>query len=59
MGCSQCRCDAAGIHAQFGELFTQAAKLSERHATPWGPAQSFVYCFCSEAPTARQGKRRG
>lgn len=51
------RYDADGIHAQFGELFTQVAKLSETHATPWGTAQAFVYRFCSRAPAARPGGR--
>ena len=40
------RYDAAGIHAVFGELFDKIGEASEMHRTPWGGAQSFVYCFC-------------
>jgi SAM-dependent methyltransferase len=40
------RYDAAGIHAVFGDTFTKIGHASEQHATPWGSAQSFVYCFC-------------
>ncbi|MCP4499034.1 MAG: class I SAM-dependent methyltransferase [Deltaproteobacteria bacterium] len=40
------RYDADGIHAVFGDTFTKLAEASEHHETPWGSAQSFVYCFC-------------
>lgn len=40
------RYDAAGIHAVFGDVFTKIGQASEQHETPWGSAQSFVYCFC-------------
>lgn len=40
------RYDASGIHAIFGDAFEKVADAAERHETPWGSAQSFVYCFC-------------
>ena len=40
------RYDAAGIHAVFGDAFLVVGHASERHETPWGSVQSFVYCFC-------------
>ena len=43
------RYDAEGIHAVFGELFSKVGEAAEMHETPWGGAQSFVYCFCRRA----------
>lgn len=40
------RYDAAGIHAVFGARFEKIGDAAELHTTPWGSAQSFVYCFC-------------
>jgi len=40
------RYDAAGIHAEFGDVFEQVGAATEQHQTPWGSAQSFVYCLC-------------
>jgi SAM-dependent methyltransferase len=43
------RYDAEGIHAVFGDTFHKIGQAAERHETPWGSAQSFVYCFCRRA----------
>ena len=43
------RYDAAGIHAVFGDAFEKIGDAAEVHATPWGSAQAFVYCFCRRA----------
>ncbi len=40
------RYNAKGIHAVFGDAFDKVAEAAEEHQTPWGTAQSFVYCFC-------------
>ena len=40
------RYDAPGIHAVFGRAFEKVGDAAERHETPWGSVQSFVYCFC-------------
>lgn len=40
------RYDADGIHAVFGAAFEKVGSADEQHQTPWGSAQSFVYCFC-------------
>lgn len=45
------RYDAEGIHAVFGNLFDKVGDAAELHETPWGSAQSFVYCFCRRLPT--------
>ena len=44
------RYDAEGIHAVFGDTFDKLGEASENHETPWGSAQSFVYCFCRRRP---------
>lgn len=50
-GPSQCsgldvvRYDADGLHAEFGG-FEKLGQLEERHLTPWGSEQHFVYCYC-------------
>jgi ubiquinone/menaquinone biosynthesis C-methylase UbiE len=40
------RYDADGIHGVFGDAFDQVGDAAEKHETPWGSTQSFVYCFC-------------
>ena len=40
------RYDAKGIHAVFGSAFDKVGEATEKHETPWGGVQSFVYCFC-------------
>jgi SAM-dependent methyltransferase len=45
------RYDAEGIHGIFGDLFEKVGDASELHETPWGTAQSFVYCLCRRRPT--------
>jgi ubiquinone/menaquinone biosynthesis C-methylase UbiE len=34
------------LHAEFGESFAKVATETERHDTPWGSEQEFVYCYC-------------
>lgn len=43
------RYDSSGIHAVFGDRFDKIGSAEEVHETPWGTAQSFVYCFCRHA----------
>ena len=43
------RYDSDGIHAIFGASFDKVGEAAEMHETPWGGAQSFVYCFCRRA----------
>ena len=43
------RYDADGIHAAFGEAFERLSSAEERHLTPWGSEQQFVYCYCRMA----------
>lgn len=40
------RYDAEGIHGEFGAAFRKIASEEERHTTPWGTEQQFVYCYC-------------
>lgn len=40
------RYDDAGLQRQFGSAFERVRCLEERHETPWGSEQSFVYCLC-------------
>lgn len=40
------RYDSESIHAVFGEMYEKVGAAAEQHETPWGTAQSFVYCFC-------------
>ena len=41
------------LHAQFGPAFRLVEHLTEKHQTPAGAIQQFVYCHCSvaNAPT--------
>ncbi len=40
------RYDPAGLHAQFGATFSLLKSEREQHQTPFGTAQSFIYCYC-------------
>jgi SAM-dependent methyltransferase len=54
-GPSQCsglpvaRYNADELHAEFGAPFTLLRHAQERHVTPAGAVQRFVYCFCRRA----------
>jgi SAM-dependent methyltransferase len=39
------RYSAGGLHAQFGEPFTLLQQQRERHHTPSGTVQPFIYCL--------------
>jgi len=34
------------LHAQFGARFEKLKSVEERHTTPWGTEQEFIYCAC-------------
>lgn len=34
------------LHAEFGDAFRMIDHFDERHKTPWGTEQEFVYCWC-------------
>ena len=34
------------LHAQFGADFARLASATERHVTPRGTEQEFIYCYC-------------
>ena len=34
------------LHAEFGADFARLASATERHVTPWGTEQEFIYCYC-------------
>ncbi len=38
--------DDVGLQAQFGADFERLHCVEERHETPWGSEQAFVYCLC-------------
>lgn len=40
------RYDAESLHNEFGRRFRIEASARERHRTPWGTSQQFVYCCC-------------
>jgi SAM-dependent methyltransferase len=40
------RYDAEGLHREFGSPFQKVDSVHERHTTPWGSEQEFVYCYC-------------
>jgi methyltransferase family protein len=40
------RYSADELHAAFGDAFRLEGHLKERHRTPWGTEQEFVYCLC-------------
>jgi len=35
-----------GLRAAFGDAFRMVDHFDERHMTPWGAEQEFVYCLC-------------
>jgi SAM-dependent methyltransferase len=37
------------LHAEFGAPFTLLGHEKEKHHTPFGTVQSFVYCYCRKA----------
>lgn len=45
-GLEVARFDADGIHDEFGVGFEKVGAAEERHVTPWGSEQAFVYCYC-------------
>ena len=40
------RYSADQVHAAFGDAFRLIEHEEERHRTPWGTEQEFVYCLC-------------
>ena len=40
------RFTAEELHDEFGADFAKIADTTERHTTPWGSEQEFVYCYC-------------
>lgn len=41
------RYDERSLHAEFGtQAFEKLGHEHERHETPWGTEQEFVYCYC-------------
>jgi ubiquinone/menaquinone biosynthesis C-methylase UbiE len=40
------RYSAGELHGAFGPAFRLVAHEEERHVTPWGAEQEFVYCLC-------------
>lgn len=40
------RYDAESLHGEFGPKFRLLDSVTERHETPWGTPQQFMYCFC-------------
>jgi ubiquinone/menaquinone biosynthesis C-methylase UbiE len=41
------RYSAGELHAAFGPAFRLVEHVEERHHTPWGTEQEFVYCLCA------------
>lgn len=46
------------LSAQFGSDFERLHCLEERHETPWGSEQAFVYCLCRRRDGVDPGKSR-
>jgi SAM-dependent methyltransferase len=44
------RYDPDALHGEFGGAFVKLGSDVERHATPWGSEQQFVYCYCLLTP---------
>lgn len=44
------RYDPDSLHGEFGAPFVPVSHVEERHTTPWGSVQEFVYCYCTRAP---------
>lgn len=40
------RYDAESLHGEFGPKFRLLDSITERHETPWGTPQQFMYCLC-------------
>ncbi len=40
------RYDPNGLHGEFGAPFTKVDSATEKHRTPWGSEQEFIYCYC-------------
>jgi 2-polyprenyl-3-methyl-5-hydroxy-6-metoxy-1,4-benzoquinol methylase len=40
------RYDAESLHNEFGSHFCLLESLKERHQTPFGTTQQFLYCYC-------------
>jgi ubiquinone/menaquinone biosynthesis C-methylase UbiE len=36
------------LHAAFGDAFRLLERREERHHTPWGAEQEFIYCLCAK-----------
>jgi hypothetical protein len=34
------------LHAEFGSEFARLSSATERHVTPRGTEQEFIYCYC-------------
>lgn len=43
------RYEPDSLHAQFGDHFTLLEHEQEKHTTPGGVVQSFVYCYCRKS----------
>ena len=41
------RYDSESLHEEFGKRFRLIDSVSERHETPFGTTQQFVYCLCA------------
>ena len=44
------RYSAGELHKEFGSAFKQVSSVTERHRTPWGTEQQFLYCYCRLQP---------
>ena len=51
-GLSVARYSAGSLHGEFGDAFRLIDSMKERHVTPSGATQSFVYCLCQFVPRA-------
>jgi hypothetical protein len=40
------RYDADFLHDEFGARFRLVESLKEKHQTPFGTTQQFLYCYC-------------
>lgn len=40
------RYDSELLHSEFGDEFRKICSVREKHLTPWGTEQSFLYCYC-------------
>lgn len=51
-GLTVARYSPSELHAQFGSGFQLLESVDEKHITPMGTTQKFVYCVCAVEPTA-------